>query len=180
MRVRLDTIGDDPFEWSERWTPTRAEVDHPDLLTHGEVEAAGRLTRLQLGYHLRISLHYPETLRCVRCLGPAESTRRGTIELLVLIGPEEEAEEERELSDDDLGVLRLAEPLLDTHPLLSEHLQLNIPMRPLCREDCAGLCVRCGADLNVGPCGCPSLTDPRWEALAALRDRAAGDGPAGH
>ncbi len=40
-------------------------------------------------------------------------------------------------------------------PMLREHIILAAPMQPLCREDCAGLCARCGNDLNEGPCPCP-------------------------
>ena len=41
-------------------------------------------------------------------------------------------------------------------PMLREHIILAAPMRPLCREECAGLCARCGKDLNDGPCQCPA------------------------
>ena len=41
-------------------------------------------------------------------------------------------------------------------PMLREHVILSAPMRPLCREECAGLCARCGKDLNEGPCQCPA------------------------
>lgn len=40
-------------------------------------------------------------------------------------------------------------------PMLREHVILAAPMQPLCREDCAGLCARCGKDLNEGLCQCP-------------------------
>ncbi len=46
---------------------------------------------------------------------------------------------------------------------------LEIPLNPLCRPDCAGLCQRCGADLNEGPCDCPDdRGDLRWSALRDL------------
>ena len=41
-------------------------------------------------------------------------------------------------------------------PMLREHVILAAPMQPLCREECAGLCARCGKDLNEGPCQCPA------------------------
>ena len=51
-----------------------------------------------------------------------------------------------------------------------------LPMSVLCREECAGLCARCGADLNAGPCDCTDDEgDPRWAALAELRERLGGD-----
>ena len=59
---------------------------------------------------------------------------------------------------------------IDLAPLAREALLLNLPLAPLCREDCAGLCPRCGADLNLGRCGCePDDRDPRWAVLDALK-----------
>ncbi len=43
---------------------------------------------------------------------------------------------------------------IDTTPHIYEELLLALPTRALCGEDCRGLCVRCGANLNTGPCGC--------------------------
>ena len=47
-----------------------------------------------------------------------------------------------------------------------------VPHTIVCREDCAGLCAVCGADLNSAPCDCaPSATDARWDALRGLAER---------
>jgi uncharacterized protein len=60
---------------------------------------------------------------------------------------------------------------IDLGPLARESLLLELPLAPLCREDCVGLCPTCGADLNAGPCGCPPADrDVRWAALDGLRD----------
>ena len=45
---------------------------------------------------------------------------------------------------------------------------LDMDTKPLCSEDCKGLCPRCGADLNLGPCSCGKETDPRLAVLAKL------------
>jgi len=59
--------------------------------------------------------------------------------------------------------------ILDLSEAVRQYLLLALPMQPLCRFDCAGLCVRCGHDLNDGPCGCPpEPLDERWTALAQL------------
>ena len=51
-----------------------------------------------------------------------------------------------------------------------------VPATLLCREDCAGLCPQCGADLNAGPCGCEQEEhDPRWDALKSVAERLSGD-----
>jgi uncharacterized protein len=64
---------------------------------------------------------------------------------------------------------------LELGDVIREALILAAPEYPLCREDCRGLCPRCGAELNEGPCGCRSEADPRWAALDALRPRAHDD-----
>jgi uncharacterized protein len=71
----------------------------------------------------------------------------------------------------------LAGEMLDLRPLVRDALLLELPMAPLCREDCAGLCPTCGADLSEGPCGCsPAGGDPRWAALDVLRPPPGGPG----
>jgi len=59
--------------------------------------------------------------------------------------------------------------ILDLTEAVRQYLLLALPMKPLCRADCAGLCSVCGRDLNQGPCGCPAFQpDPRWAKLAQL------------
>ena len=54
-------------------------------------------------------------------------------------------------------------------PLVYEEAILALPTRPLCAEDCRGLCPRCGANLNQGACGCPAAPpDPRLAVLHTL------------
>ncbi len=61
---------------------------------------------------------------------------------------------------------------LDLAPPVRLALTLDLPLAPVCRDACAGLCPECGADLNEGPCiRHAARVDPRWEALEALRDQ---------
>ena len=61
-----------------------------------------------------------------------------------------------------------ADGWLDLTPLLREQAWIAIPMKPLCRPDCKGLCPQCGANLNRDSCTCESVKiDPR---LASLKD----------
>ncbi|MEW6725279.1 MAG: DUF177 domain-containing protein [Bacillota bacterium] len=65
---------------------------------------------------------------------------------------------------------------LDLTPLLCETVLLSLPMKPICREGCRGLCPVCGKNLNNGPCGCVvEETDPRLEKLRNLLGRGGGD-----
>jgi uncharacterized protein len=59
---------------------------------------------------------------------------------------------------------------IDFEPVAREAVLLGLPLAPLCREDCAGLCPHCGIDLNEGGCSCrEEVVDPRWAALDELR-----------
>jgi uncharacterized protein len=56
---------------------------------------------------------------------------------------------------------------IELAPMLREHIILASPMQPVCRENCAGLCARCGKDLNEGPCQCP--VEPPPSAIRVVR-----------
>ena len=63
----------------------------------------------------------------------------------------------------------LDDDTLDLEPLVRDALLLELPLAPLCTEDCAGLCPSCGADRNETQCDCRvDDTDPRWAALRSL------------
>lgn len=168
MKIRLDQV-DEPFEWRESVTLSAADVDRPEVVDLGEIEVRGRISPAIEGLVLRVSLKYRQTLRCVRCLEPVTVPAEGNVELLLELGGEETSAAERALEARDLGVLFLDRRELDTRPFLIEQVQLGVPMKPLCKEDCAGLCPVCGTDRNAGPCRCEVVPDPRWSALAALR-----------
>lgn len=62
--------------------------------------------------------------------------------------------------------------VLDLREMVKDQVLLEIPIAPLCQEDCRGLCIHCGANLNQVQCGCErSIRDPRWSALDALLDK---------
>lgn len=96
---------------------------------------------------------------CRRCLGRAAGTVAADV---------------REVYEDDSDgdqTYPLAGDRVDLGLLARDAVLLELPLAPLCRDDCAGICPTCGADRNVAPCGCaPAAPDPRWAALDALRE----------
>jgi uncharacterized protein len=103
---------------------------------------------------------------CVRCLtGITDELEVDVQELFVYPGSEASEDEASRLEGD----------LLDLEPLLRDGIVLDLPFQPLCRDDCRGLCVTCGADLNAEPDHShEAAVDPRWERLASL-DARSGD-----
>ena len=76
-------------------------------------------------------------------------------------------------SDDDDELPSLVDDLIDLEPVLRDALVLALPMSPLCRDDCPGLCPECGEHLaDLPEDHSHDAVDPRWAALAGLRDRA--------
>jgi len=76
-----------------------------------------------------------------------------------------------ELNDEDNDEFILAENMqLDIQQLTMEDVLLSLPMIVLCKEDCKGMCSRCGKNLNEGACDCKKEVDPRWEGLLQLLD----------
>jgi uncharacterized protein len=57
---------------------------------------------------------------------------------------------------------------LDLEPVVHDACILELPLAPLCKDDCLGLCPRCGANRNRETCSCTDEIDPRWGALAGL------------
>lgn len=179
MKVRFDRLGDEPYVWQETLTLSLDEIENPEVLAFGEVDCRGRVTRTLPGFLLQVALSYEQTLSCTRCLGPVPTRLESQLDLHVLVEKEEGAAEElaheHRLAEEDLGLLVLTSPELDIRPLVVEQVQLNVPMKSLCRDDCAGLCATCGADLNAGPCDCRPEEDPRWAALAGWKKQHRGE-----
>lgn len=74
-----------------------------------------------------------------------------------------------EVDEEDEALLIDEHHILDLREVLRQEVLLAVPMQPLCRSDCAGLCPTCGEDLNQGPCQCTKTdVDPRWADLGAL------------
>ncbi len=97
---------------------------------------------------------------CVRCLTEVSDTLEIDVQEL-FVHPESEAGEDE--------VSRLEDDLVDLEPLLRDGVVLDLPFQPLCQEDCLGLCVECGANLNDDPEHThEAAVDPRWEKLRRL------------
>ena len=76
-----------------------------------------------------------------------------------------------EINDDDNDMFLLVEDMqLDLDSLICEDIVLSLPYSFLCKDDCKGICVQCGKNLNEGPCDCKKEVDPRLSALLQLLD----------
>ena len=85
------------------------------------------------------------------------------------VAPTTPAQTQREIHDEDLTTAYYRDGSLDIGELLREQFQLALPMKPLCSEECRGLCLECGANLNRVECNhAPRWEDPRLAPLKGL------------
>ncbi|MGH7569039.1 MAG: YceD family protein [Gemmatimonadales bacterium] len=165
LQVDLRELARGPVE-------TRAELAADDPLFTGAgvvfaepIDVAGRLQATGAErFYWQGSVRTVVAGECRRCLAAVPVPVAA--EVGVLFAPEAEAAD-----DPDAYPLARDARVIDVTPAVREEVILAVPRYVLCREDCRGLCPRCGQNLNAGPCGCPPATAPRWQALAALKGK---------
>jgi uncharacterized protein len=131
---------------------------------HGKVS----LLRTPDGVLTRFKVTTEVELGCSRCL--SRYGHRLDLKFEEEFVPTVDAVSGAPLPPPDEGAFSIDEHhILDTSDAIRQYALMAIPMKPLCRDDCAGLCPSCGQNLNEGACGCPKgQVDPRWSALTKL------------
>jgi uncharacterized protein len=114
-------------------------------------------------------VHTELELMCSRCLEAYRLPVDASFDLRYLPSSAVRIEAEHEMDDEDLETSYYRDDQIDLGELLREQFYLALPMKPLCRDDCRGLCPECGINLNAGTCTCaPTWEDPRLAALKEL------------
>ena len=109
------------------------------------------------------------SLACSRCLERFEMPGNLTVDLLYLPDDENRGGEESEIAEEDLSIAFYRDNQIDLLQMVREQCQLALPMKPLCRDECRGLCPACGGNRNERSCDCEmTWRDPRFAALETL------------
>jgi uncharacterized protein len=170
LTIDLTRADSEPLEFSER---IGAPVDcgGGDAVAVSAFELSGTIEKASHGYLLTGHFEGDVTLRCVRCLSEFSSRIAEDVELHLLPTGHAPGEDETRLGRDELEVRFYEQPTLDLADLSAEQIELALPMKPLCRPECRGICLRCGANLNEWECACPadSGSDPRFAPLLGWR-----------
>jgi len=179
LRVNVDRIPEEGLllrasEASDRF-PALKDVDmEGDIGFESPIEVEIRLRWVSRFVAATGKLRTMVRLSCSRCLGsfikglslPFEATYSEEAPALESSGEEIDIE----LTAESIDLFRFHGREIDLLEAIQEQVLLALPLRPLCREDCRGLCPQCGADLNQGTCGCVEKpTDPRFAVLKNLK-----------
>jgi uncharacterized protein len=109
---------------------------------------------------------------CVRCLEPVEFDLDADFQEMFSYPDSDDRGRSKAAADDEdeegEDMTPLEDGLFDLEPVLRDAVVLALPMQPVCREDCAGLCSDCGANLNENPDHHHDVADIRWAALQGL------------
>lgn len=148
LKVDARALHGGPAETSGLIEPGDPTFEGLGLDLEGPVAVEGRLSRTgdeEFFWQAHLSGRLRGT--CRRCLREVVSDLETEVGVLFSADPD---------AADDPAVYPLSAPVVqvDVRPAVREEVALAASAYPLCRPDCAGLCPRCGADLNDGPCGC--------------------------
>jgi uncharacterized protein len=111
-------------------------------------------------------------LDCARCVEPVAQDITREFELLYRPLGVDAGRDELSVTDAEAEIGYYQGDGILLEDVLREQVLLALPLKVTCREDCKGLCVHCGKNLNEGPCPCsPAIEDPRWTALREIRGK---------
>lgn len=135
-----------------------------------KIQGDCRLLRTQRSILVKCAVKTEAELTCSRCLGNFRQPLKIKFEEEFL--PTLDAQSGMPLpAPEESSAFTIDEQhILDLTEALRQYFLLAVPMKALCKKDCAGLCPTCGKNLNQGKCDCPDEdTDPRWSKLAELK-----------
>jgi uncharacterized protein len=121
---------------------------------------------------LRATYHGNFEILCARCVEPVALPLAGEFDLIFRPEEADANPGERAITPDETEIGYYQESGLLLEDVVREQVLLSLPGRTLCKEDCKGLCSRCGQNLNLATCSCGEApANPQWNALADLASK---------
>ncbi len=170
MRFNVAQLLMEPVGASREYDFRDEHFDVGDEIGRAAVEGHCRALRTSRGLLVTGWLEAHPRLSCSRCLEEFEATVKATFEeeYLPIIDVRTGLPVRPPEGEDTPFFYLDQNHELDLSELVRQHVLVSLPLKPLCKEACAGLCPQCGANLNEGPCGCKPL--PSQSPFGALED----------
>jgi uncharacterized protein len=172
MFLDFSAIPADGLSLDRRFELTEPSEGDGEQLVPGEVRLVGRARRGPRGVELEARLEATVRLECSRCLEPIETLVAGEFTLTLVSEAAEFGIGEKRLVLEDAELFYADRGKVDLRAIAREQIHLNLPLKPVCRAECGGLCPTCGANRNRIECSCqPAEVDPRLAPLLALKKK---------
>ena len=177
MKIRFDDVTEDGLEldaasseFQESWSSVGSHLPENVRLENG---MTGRIWVALNEGEVLLSAKVKATvqLNCSRCL--TTYTMESELTPSIIIRPRASEDLLEEADDPDSSVVFGDEDSFDVAEILVQELMLELPMKPLCADDCPGLCAQCGKIKGSPDCTCSDeqRVDPRWQTLEDLKKR---------
>ncbi|MGE5174736.1 MAG: YceD family protein [Hyphomicrobiales bacterium] len=160
MEIDLRTLEQGQTHLELELAPSSLAISPEDVTIEGPLRVALELDRRGDEIWVRGHLHALTPQQCSRCLTDFSQILELDFEVFCAKVQNPYVEGHPALSEEDGGVHPHDGRVLSLDGEIREAVILGLPMRPLCKESCAGLCPRCGEDRNLGPCRCEREAAP--------------------
>ena len=172
MLISVARLPDEGLRFEHQYQMGELDLTGHEFSLRQPPRVTGRVDHTGVGLHLRGQIEGEIEAPCDRCLREVVLPVNRALDLFYTPqDPLAGRSGETELQPRDLDFAVYEHDAIDLDELVREQITLSLPARVLCREDCRGLCPQCGVDLNLETCQCQKPMDPRWQALADLRDK---------
>lgn len=173
MFIEIDDLKPEPLRVHHVYPIGEIKFSHEDAALSAPVAIDFVLSHKDRDLHVDGTIETTIRFRCSRCTKDFSKSLSTNFDLSYLPQPKwQDDDSEIELKYEDMGIAFYDGIALDVDLMALEQIELEMPMKFVCQENCKGLCYKCGADLNEGACLCSNEeVDTRFSVLLEFKKR---------
>lgn len=169
MQVELKDLESSGGAFAHRYLPGELELNDERVVLAEPPVISGQISREGQKLKVEGELEARVQVECDRCLLPVELPVKTDFDLEYITPEQYRESHAAELSEEELELSIFNGEVLDVDEFVREQLLLAVPSQVLCKEDCKGLCAKCGTNRNLADCNCEDTDiDPRWAELQRI------------
>ncbi len=163
MKIQIAGLSEGIHEY--HFEPTREDLGLEDRFAEA-ISVDTTLDKAGTQMVLRARITTSTRVECDRCVAPFSIDLSPSYTMYYVWNESEKGR----FDPSEVQVIPAGLPVIDITEDVRQVVQLAVPLKLVCRDDCKGLCPRCGKNLNDGPCSCKDTEmDPRWDRLREMR-----------
>ena len=169
MKLHLGSFDTFPVKWENEFDGRQIRPVFDSLLAVKSGRVRLDIQKTESEYYCQGEVTAVASLECSRCLEPFDTELVSEIDFIVCGRDHYDSLKSEAVDDEDYVFIDSSDHSADITKPVDEALILAVSMKPLCDENCKGICAVCGKNLNRTSCDCSKKKiDPRWDALKGL------------